>query len=430
MNAVDRTISPEIKQVDHFSIVQPERQVMGNGMPLYVIAAGSEDVVRFDLVIKGGQLHQTQPLQAVLTNRMLREGTRGMTSVEIAEKLDYYGAWLDLSSSVNCGVVTLYSLGKYFSKTMEVLASIVKEPLFPEKELEVVIDVNRHQYMVNNQRVEVLSRKQLNRSLFGEQHPLGRYAELKDYDAISPEVLKDFYVKHYHSRNCSAYVSGKITPEVIRCIEEHFGDAAWGEPAGPSETKKFALNTDLTKRIFIEKKDALQSSLKIGGFSLPRQHADYLELRVLVTLFGGYFGSRLMSNIREDKGYTYGIGAGIVSYPDTGILIVSTETANEYVDSVIAEVYNEMDRLCEERVPVKELAMVRNYMLGDMCRSYESAFSLADAWIFIETAGLDNTFFDRSLSAIRSITSDDLLNLAQRYFCKENLIEIVAGKKI
>lgn len=430
MNAVDRTIAPEIKQVEHFSIVQPERQVMGNGMPLYVIAAGSEDVVRFDLVIRGGQLHQTQPLQAVLTNRMLREGTSGMTSVEIAEKLDYYGAWLDLSSSVNCGVVTLYSLGKYFSKTIEVLASIVKEPVFPEKELEVVIDVNRHQYMVNNQRVEVLSRKQLNRSLFGEQHPLGRYAELKDYDAISPEVLKAFYVKHYHSRNCSAYVSGKISPEVIRCIEEHFGNATWGEPADLSEAKRFALNTDLTKRIFIEKKDAMQSSLKIGGFSLPRQHADYLKLRVLITLFGGYFGSRLMSNIREDKGYTYGIGAGIVSYPETGVLIVSTETANEYVDSVIAEVYNEMDRLCEERVPEKELAMVRNYMLGDMCRSYESAFSLADAWIFIETAGLDNAFFDRSLSAIRNITSDDLLNLAQRYFCKENLIEIVAGKKI
>ena len=119
MNAVDRTIAPEIKQVEHFSIVQPERQVMGNGMPLYVIAAGNEDVVRFDLVIKGGQLHQTQPLQAVLTNRMLREGTCGMTSVEIAEKLDYYGAWLDLSSSVNCGVVTLYSLGNIFQKRLK-----------------------------------------------------------------------------------------------------------------------------------------------------------------------------------------------------------------------------------------------------------------------------------------------------------------------
>lgn len=430
MKAVDRTIAPEIRQIERFSITQPERHEMRNGMPLNIICAGSEDVVRFDLVIKGGQLHQTQPLQAMFTNRMLREGTRGMTSVEIAEKLDYYGAWLDLSSAVNCGFVTLYSLGKYFSKTIEVLASIVKEPVFPEKELAVVAEMNKHQFMVNNQRVEVLSRKQLNRSLFGAEHPLGRYAELDDYGRITPEVLKDFYARHYHSANCSAYVSGKVTPEVIRCIEEHFGNAPWGNTENSCGYNSFPLYSDSRKRVFIEKEDALQSSLKIGGFSLPRQHEDYLKLRVLVTLFGGYFGSRLMSNIREEKGYTYGIGAGIVSYPGIGILIVSTEAANEYVDGVITEVYHEMDRLREERVPEKELAMVQNYMLGDMCRSYESAFSLSDAWIFIETAGLDNAFFDRSLSAIRDITSEDMLALAQRYFCKENLIEIVAGKKV
>lgn len=98
-----------------------------------------------------------------------------------------------------------------------------------------------------------------------------------------------------------------------------------------------------------------------------------------------------MSNIREDKGYTYGIGAGVVSYPDTGIFVISTEAANEYIEPLIKEVYHEMDRLCEERVPKEELEMVRNYMLGDMCRSYESAFSLADAWIFIETAGLTSS---------------------------------------
>ena len=174
----------------------------------------------------------------------------------------------------------------------------------------------------------------------------------------------------------------------------------------------------------------LQSSLRMGGFSLDRKHPDYLKLRVLVTLFGGYFGSRLMSNIREDKGYTYGIGAGLVSYPGTSLLVVSTEAANEYMESVITEVYHEMDCLRQDKVPVEELEMVRNYMLGDMCRSYEGAFSLSDAWIFIETAGLKPDFFDASLAAIREVTSDELLSLAQRYFCKENLIEVVAGKKV
>ena len=150
----------------------------------------------------------------------------------------------------------------------------------------------------------------------------------------------------------------------------------------------------------------------------------------MVTLFGGYFGSRLMSNIREDKGYTYGIGAGIVSYPGTGILAVSTEAANEYVDSIITEVYREMDKLCNDLVPQEELEMVKNYMLGDLCRSYEGPFSLSDAWIYIETAGLDECFFIRSLDAIRGITREEIRILAQKYFCKENLIEVIAGKKM
>ena len=415
--ALDRTTAPKIRQIDHFSIAAPERRVMPNGIPLNVIQVGNEDVVRFDLLVKGGQWNQTQPLLAMFTNRMLREGTQALTSSQIAEKLDYYGAWLDLSSSLNYGFITLYSLGKYFPKTIEILASMVKEPTFPEKELSVVVDINKQQFLVNAQRVDVMARKRLNRALFGLSHPLGRYAELDDYDRINSQVLRDFYRQYYHSGNCSVYVSGKVTTEIVRCIEHHFGESAWGDTSRKMTHKTFQPVTEENKRIFIEKEDALQSSVKIGTFSISQQHPDYLKLRVLVTLFGGYFGSRLMSNIREDKGYTYGIGAGLVNYPGIGVLGISTEAANEYVEPLIAEVYKEMDILRSEKVSDKELEMVRNYMLGDMCRSYESAFSLSDAWIFIETSGLKNDFFEQTLRAIREVTSDELQVLAQRYFC-------------
>ena len=427
---LDRTTPPPIRQLSEFSIALPERRVMKNGMPLNIINAGTEDVVRFDLLIGGGQWHQEHPLQAMFTNRMLREGTGRMTSAQIAEKLDYYGAWLELSSSVNYGFITLYSLNKYFSRTLSVIAEMVKAPLFPAKELSVVADTNKQQFLVNSTRVEMIARKQLNRALFGAEHPFGRYAVAEDYDRITPEVLRDFYQKYYHSGNCSVYISGKVTPDIIRSIEENLGDDAWGEVKDKPVMQAVAPRTTSEKHLFVEREDALQSSLKMGSFVMDRQHPDFLKARVMVTLFGGYFGSRLMSNIREDKGYTYGIGAGIVSYPDTGILIISTEAANEYINSIIAEVYREMDKLCNELVPQGELEMVKNYMLGDLCRSYEGPFSLSDAWIYIETAGLDDKFFIRSLDAIRGITREEIQRLAQAYFCKENLIEVVAGKKV
>lgn len=155
---LDRTTPPAIRQLSEFSISLPERRVMKNGMPLNIINAGTEDVVRFDLLIGGGQWHQEQPLQAMFTNRMLREGAGSMTSAQIAEKLDYYGAWLELSSSVNYGFITLYSLNKYFSRTLSVIAEMVKTPLFPIKELSVVADTNKQQFLVNSTRVEMIAR--------------------------------------------------------------------------------------------------------------------------------------------------------------------------------------------------------------------------------------------------------------------------------
>ena len=163
---------------------------------------------------------------------------------------------------------------------------------------------------------------------------------------------------------------------------------------------------------------------------MDRTHPDFLKARVMVNLFGGYFGSRLMSNIREDKGYTYGIGAGIVNCPGNGVLVITTEADSVYIDSIITEVYREMDKMCNDLAPKDELEMVRSYMLGDLCRSYEGPFSLSDAWIYVETAGLNDDFFTHSLDAIRNVTADDIRTLAQRYLCKENLIEVVAGKKM
>lgn len=427
---LNRQIPPPICPLSDIHVTYPESQRLKNGIPLHVIRAGMEDVVRFDLLIGAGQWHQTQALQAMFTNRMLREGTSSLTSQQIAEKLDYYGAMMELSSSVNCGFITLYSLNKYFPQTIELVADMLMNPTFPEKEMEVVVEVNKQRFLINSTRVEMMGRKRLNRALFGEAHPLGRYAEVEDYDRLSPEVLKSFYHQHYHSGNCSIYLSGKITPEIIQSVERALGDAPWGEVSQASSFQPITPQPEVGKRFFVEKEDALQSSIKLGGFVMDRLHPDFLKARVMVTLFGGYFGSRLMSNIREDKGYTYGIGAGIVTYPGVSVLAISTEAANEYAEAVITEVYKEMDRLCNEHVPQTELDMVKNYMLGDWCRSYEGPFSLSDAWIYVETGGLDKEFFVRSIDAIQSITCEEVQALAQKYLCKENLIEVIAGKKV
>ena len=426
---MDRTIQPEIQPLKNFHIQTPVRTTLPNGIPLTVINAGEQEVVRMDVLFSGGRWQQSQKLQALFTNRMLREGTTKYTAATIAEKLDYYGSWLELSSSSEYAYITVYSLNKYLAKTLEVVESMIKEPLFPQKELQTILDTNIQQYLVNTSKVDFLAHRSLLKSLYGEQHPFGKIVMEEDYHTITPEVLREFYEQHYHSGNCSIFLSGKVTDDIISRVTDIFG-IPFGQYQLQMPKLSFPFAAIPEKRIFTEREDAMQSAVKMGCTTITREHPDYPKLRVLMTLFGGYFGSRLMSNIREDKGYTYGISAGVVFYPDSGLLIVSTETDNEYVEPLIQEVYHEIDRLHQEPVSAEELRMVRNYMLGEMCRSYESPFSLSDAWIFIATSGLKDDYFARSLQAVNEITPAEIQDLAQRYLCKETLKEVIAGKKL
>lgn len=427
---LNRTTQPPILEPEQLDVQKPERLVLPNGVPLSLFNAGDNEVVRVDLLMEGGRWQQTQPLQALFANRMLREGTRRYTAVEIAEKLDYYGAWLELSSAAEHTYATLYSLNKYLPQTLDVLESILKEPLFPEKELGVVVDANIQQFLVNSSRVEFWAHRGLVKALFGEQHPCGRLVQEADYHRITPPVLRAFYDRHCHSRNCSIYLSGRVTDDCRRRIERLFGSEPFGTDFRKPEKVCFQPVSTPEKRIFIEQPEALQSAVRMGMLMPESNHPDFLKLRVLVTLFGGYFGSRLMSNIREEKGYTYGISAALVPYPGNSLLVIGAETANEYVEPLIGEVYHEIDRLQNELVAEPELRMVKNYMLGDMCRSYESAFSLADAWMYVQVSGLSDTYFADTLEAVKSITAQEIRELAARYLCKETLKEAVSGKKM
>ncbi len=426
---LDRTQQPIINELTELNLQHPEVHCYSNGTKVYLLNAGEAEVVRIDVLIHGGRWHQTQLLQSLFTNRMLREGTRRFTSLEISEKLDYYGAWLELSTTAEYSFLTLYSLNRYLPQTLDILESLLKEPVFPEEKLQVIVNANLQQFHVNLSKVDFLAHRAMLNGLYGNHHPCGRLVNEEDYLKLNPEVLKNFYQRYYNSSGCTIYLSGKVTQDCLRRIETLFGSESWGCNASLAALPDYSPQTTSEKRLFVEYPDALQNAVRLGCISMHHTHPDYCKFKVLIALLGGYFGSRLMSNIREDKGYTYGITASLLPYPDSSLFVIHTETAHEYTESLIREVYHEVERLQTELVDESELYIVRNYMLGEMCRNYDSAFSLADAWIFVHTSHLSETYFDQMLQAIRQITPGELRRLANNYLCKENLKEVIAGQK-
>ncbi len=423
-----RSISPEIKPIEDIKIQKADLHTLSNGIPLYSLSIGNEDVVRIDFMFRAGVHYQKHPLVAAFTNQMLKEGTTNRNSGEIAERLDFYGSWLHLSCSHHYAYVTLYSLNKYLPQTIGLAEDMLFNSIFPEKEFEVYLSTRKQQYMVEQKKVHYLAHKNLLSSLYGSGHPYGKSACMEDFDLLKTEWLNEFYRQFYTTGNCKIIVAGKITPDVLDCIGNTF-EKTRQNICGNIQKPEFKINPSPKHHVFIEKADSVQSAVQIGRPMFNRKHPDFHKFRILNTLFGGYFGSRLMSNIREDKGYTYGISSGLTTFLDAGHLYISSQTGTEFTKPLINEVYNEMERLCSEPIPEDELEMVKSYMLGEHIRMFDGGLGLADTFISLLANDLDYSFYEKNAGIIRSTTAEELQALAIKYFNPNEFYEIVAGGK-
>lgn len=424
---VDRTIAPEVKQISEIELIPAQKVVLANGLTVYTINAGSQELVKIEWLFDAGSKFETQKLAARTANTLLKEGTKNLSSAQIAEQLDYYGSFLETDCSKDKAHLTIYSLNKHLSSVLPVVEDILKNATFPEHEFEVYKQNSKQKLIVNNQKVDVLARNHFNALLFGENHPYGQITAANDYDALELHTVKAFYQNYYTAKNCSIVVSGLIQDETIQLLHKHFGtDWKSHEPVKPAATP---VSSSAKKENLIEKADAVQSAIRIGRVLFNKTHPDYFGMQVLNTVLGGYFGSRLMNNIREDKGYTYGIGSGIASLQEGGYFFIATEVGVDVCKEAVKEIFVEIKKLREELIPDEELDLVKNYLLGTFVRSIDGPFALSEKFISILEYKLDYSFYTAYLNAIRTITPTALRTLAANYLKEEDLIELVVGKK-
>lgn len=425
---LDRTQQPITRPIEHINIAEARLMKAPNGMDIHILDMGDQEVVRIDLMFGAGKWEQPKLLVAMFVNLLLKEGVEGMTSQEVAEHLDYYGAWLQPSATFHNSYVTLYSLNKHVDKTIPVLEKIVKKPLFPEHELEVIRNRRKQQFRVDNEKVDVKAFNKFIELLYSKNYPYGNCAEEADFDAFTREDLVDFHKRCYCSDNCRIILTGRVTDEIINQVIEHFGKEKWGEGLTFDEVN-FEQQPSAPTRVHVDKPDALQSAVRIGLSLVGRTHPDYPKLRVLNTLLGGYFGSRLMTNIREEKGYTYGIGSSITTLKHASYLSIATQTATEYTEPLIKEVFFEIDRLKEELVSAEELEMMKGYLMGEMARLFDGPFSIADAHQSLLANDMTTEYYYQMIDAIRTVTAEELRDLARKYFINDQFYVVVAGQK-
>jgi zinc protease len=420
----DRKHAPKIVDAVHFDLKlrSAGKLLLKNGVEVYTVNAGAEEVMSLEWVFFAGNCFEEQNLVAATTNFLLRNGTSRKTAFQVNEHFEYFGSYLNRACYNETATITLHCLTKHIAELLPVVKELITDSTMPQDELEIYKQNMKQRLKVNLKKSDFVAGRLIDVYLYGEKHPYGKFSSAEDFDALTREQLLAFYKKYYQQGKLIMFVAGKLPANLEQLLNDHFGDLP-GTPLVLNETKtepatekKFRITNDA---------EGVQGSIRIARPFPNRHHPDFLKVQVLNALFGGFFGSRLMSNIREDKGYTYGIHSFLHNHVQRSAWMVSTEAGKDVCEATIAEVYKEMKGLREELVDEEELLLVRNYMMGGLLGELDGPFQIIARWKNIILNDLTEQYFYDSINTIKTVTAEELQQLAQKYLKPEEFYELV-----
>ncbi len=423
---MDRTIAPAIDKIESVTLPQVLKFTLDNGLNVHAINAGEQDVVKIEFVFKAGKWYENKNLVADLAGRMLREGTRTKTAKEVADFFDFYGSNFGTSSGNEVASVSLTCLTKYLEVQLPLLFEIFTDAVMPESELKTVITNRKQKLSVNLQKNDFLCNRYFVQALWGPQHPYGRVTEAADLDAVNVSYLLGFYKEYYNASNCFVLLSGKFSEGLLIALNNIFGVKEFAGNKSSTDIKHAVIQSPSLIQHF-ERENSVQSALQVGTHTMDKTDLLFPKLTVLNTIFGGYFGSRLMSNIREEKGYTYGIYSSLATYPHGTFIDIGSEVGKEVREATLQEIKNEVDLLRTELIDEEELQTVKNYMSGKVLRSVDGPMRYADTVKGLLLYNQDADYIHRLLRDIHAVTAEELNELALKYYDYDKMYKVTVG---
>lgn len=423
---MDRTIQPNIKDAVDFSLQLKSHTLftLDNGVQVYSVNAGTQEVFQLELVFFAGNCFEIKNGVAYATNHLLKNGTVNKTAFEINEHFDYYGAHCSRSCHNETALISLHALTKHLPVLLPVIKEMISESIFPDSEMDIFVQNTKQKLSVKLKKCDFVANRLIDQYVYGDNHPYGKYLVEKDLDEMQVSDIKDFYNRYYVNGTCVLFISGNLPADIFQQLNATFGKLSLKPKTGKLPTSNIISATQKKYKILNEE-NAVQGAIRIARSFPNRHHPDFKPMMVLNTLFGGYFGSRLMSNIREDKGYTYGISSYVQNNLQQTALMISTEAGIDVCEATVAEVFKEMKVLREELVDEDELMMVRNYLLGSILGDLDGPFQIMSRWKNIVLNDLSESYFYESIDVIKTITAKEIMELANKYYIDDEFYELI-----
>jgi predicted Zn-dependent peptidase len=401
-----------------------QKMVLNNGVEVYAINAGEQELLQLEIVFYAGNSYEANKGVALATNFMLKNGTSTKTAFQINEHFEYYGAYCNRSCYNETAVLSLHTLNKHLNVLLPVMREMITDAAFPESELDIFKQNSQQKLQVNLKKCDFVANRLIDAYLFGEEHPYGKYLSAENYQALSTDQLKEHFQQYYVNGRAVIFVAGKLPADLFEQLNQQFGDLAITKN-GQSLPAQQLIPAVQKKQHISNDPNGVQAAIRIARPFPNRHHPDFMNVMVLNTLFGGFFGSRLMSNIREDKGYTYGIHSYVQNHIQESAWMISTEAGKDVSEATVTEVYKEMDLLRNTLIDEEELLLVRNYMIGSILGDLDGPFQIIGRWKNIILNDLDEHYFYDSIKVIKSISAEELKALAEKYLKPADFYELV-----
>ena len=429
MYNIDRKQNPVSSQISSKEIdidaLRPFTHILRNGIQLDVFTSNAVEIMRLDFVFEAGKAYAYNPLTAIATMALVTEGTTKHTAQEIANFLNFRGITIErtLDSLNTC--FTIYLPNKYLDELLPLLREIFICPTFPKNEFEIYLNKKKQEFEKQQQKTSYIASVTCIKELFGNDGPFSKYLSADDFDNITVDDVHAFHKQFYNWDNCRIFLAGNITPDNIDSLNSTFGDIVFDKTHTPIEPKSPAIQPVIRS---INMPAAVQTSIRIGKIiNLPWNSMEFAKVMVANNLLGGYFGSRLMMNVREDKGYCYGIFSSIQVERNVIYMIISTEVGTDVTQAAVDEIFNEIRRLQSELVSDDELQRAKSYMIGDFMRSVDGVYELLERQRSFFTSHCNDTFTQNYLNAIENTTAEEIMALAKKYFKTDEFVQITVG---
>ncbi len=417
---IERKIAPEIKQIEKINFISPDKFLLSENASFFWMKEVPNDTARLDFTFDAGTIRDSNLISSLVAG-LLFSGTAKKSSTEIHNELDYLGAFFDVGLSHESVMVSFYALNKNMLAVFKIFEDAIENVIFQQNEIDELIRERKQKLQVNLEKVGFLAQREFQKNLFtGTDY--ARQIQLEDYDAAKRTEILEFHDKNYKKGLRKVVLVGNLDKSDVNLIIEN--SKKWAQTNSQVFESNFKNKIGVST---IEKKDAVQSAIRIGKTLFNKNHQDFIGISILNTILGDYFGSRLMKNIREDKGYTYGISSMEVELARSGYFLIGTEVGTNQKDLAIAEIKYEIERLQNELIPNVELDLVRNYLLGQLLKGADGPYAMSDLFLSVDAYNLDFTFYDEYIDKIQNIEPKELQELAIKYLNWDTMSIVTAG---